>query len=145
MGYSVGKWEGDALIVESGGFNDKTWLDSFGHPHSERMRVRERFVRRDFGHLDIEITIDDAEMYVGPINIRSSQVLLPDTDLLENVCNENEHVVRTAVRPAQTTTAWLRGSCERFCGGADEYMRTGGDENHRYCAGTRVTSSLLKM
>jgi hypothetical protein len=90
MGYSVGRWEGEALVVESAGFNDQTWLDSFGHPHTEQMRLRERFVRRTVGHMDIEITIDDPAMYTHPITVQSSQLLLPDTDLLENVCNENE-------------------------------------------------------
>lgn len=90
MGYSVGRWQSGALLVESAGFNDKTWLDSFGHPHGEQMHVTERFYRRDFGHMDIDITIDDPENYTGPFTIRSSQVLMPDTDLIETVCNENE-------------------------------------------------------
>lgn len=59
LGYSIGKWEGDELVVETVGFNDKTWLDGFGHPHSEAMKLTERFRRRDLGHMDIAITIDD--------------------------------------------------------------------------------------
>ena len=53
LGYSVGKWEGDSLVAETIGFNDKSWLDAFGHPHSEEMRVTERYHRRDFGHLEL--------------------------------------------------------------------------------------------
>jgi hypothetical protein len=59
MGYSVGRWDGDTLVVESFGFNDKTWLDRNGHPHTEALRVTERYRRRDFGHLEIQMTLDD--------------------------------------------------------------------------------------
>jgi hypothetical protein len=90
MGYSVGRWDGKTLVVESAGFNDKTWLDAFGHPHSEKMHVTERFFRRDFGHMDAEITINDPEMYSKAFSVKFSQILMPDTDLLETVCGENE-------------------------------------------------------
>jgi hypothetical protein len=90
MGYSVGRWDGDVLIVETAGFNDKTWLDGSGHPHSEAMRLTERFKRRDIGHMDIEIVIDDPAVYTKPLSYVQSQVLLPDTDLIEYICNENE-------------------------------------------------------
>jgi hypothetical protein len=90
LGYSIGKWEGDTLVVESAGFNDKSWLDSAGHPHSEEMRIQERFHRRDFGHMDLALTIQDPKMYTKPIAFQVTEVLLPDSDILENVCNENE-------------------------------------------------------
>ena len=90
LGYSVGKWEGDTLVVDSAGFNDKSWLDSFGHPHSEDMRIQERFHRRDFGHLDLQVTVDDPKMYTKPFTIKVTELLLPDSDILEAVCNENE-------------------------------------------------------
>jgi hypothetical protein len=89
-GYSIGRWEGDTLIVDALGFNDRTWLDSNGHPHSEALRLRERFHRRDFGHLDLTVTIDDPRMYTQPFTIKVTEDLLPDTDILESVCNENE-------------------------------------------------------
>jgi hypothetical protein len=89
-GYSVGKWEGDTLVVETAGFNDKSWLDSMGHAHSEAMRVVERYRRRDFGHLDVEITIDDPKMYVKPFTIKVTHLLQADTDILEYFCAENE-------------------------------------------------------
>ena len=89
-GYSVGKWEGDTLVVETAGFNDKSWLDSMGHPHSEAMRVVERYRRRDFGHLDVEITIDDPKMYIKPFTIKVTHLLQADMDILEYFCAENE-------------------------------------------------------
>ena len=63
MGYSIGHWEGDTFVVDSAGFNDQGWLDAMGHPQSEDLRVRERFYRRDFGHMSLELTIDDPKMY----------------------------------------------------------------------------------
>src|ERR1700674_4860304 len=90
LGYSVGKWDGDSLAVETAGFNDRTWLDAFGHPHSESMRVTERFHRRDFGHMEVQITVDDPAMYTRPFTIKINQRLLPDTDLIESFCSENE-------------------------------------------------------
>jgi hypothetical protein len=89
-GYSIGRWEGDTLIVDAAGFNDETWLDSGGHPHSDALRIQERFHRRDFGHMDVSITIDDPKMYTRPFTIKVTELLLPDTDILESVCNENE-------------------------------------------------------
>lgn len=90
LGYSTGKWEGDTLVVETVGLNDKSPLDIFGHPHSESMRVTERFHRRDFGHMDVLVTIDDPKMYTKPFTYKISQILRPDTDLLESFCVENE-------------------------------------------------------
>jgi hypothetical protein len=95
MGYSIGKWDGDSLVVDTIGFNDKTWLDGSGHPHSEAMHLTERFRRRDLGHMDIEITIDDPVAYKKPLTYTQRQHLLPDTELLEYVCNENEKFAQT--------------------------------------------------
>jgi hypothetical protein len=89
MGYSVGHWEGDTLVVESNGFNDKTWLDSDGHPHTEALRTTERYHRRDAGHMDIEVTLTDPMVYARPIKMPFTAELRPDTELLEAVCNEN--------------------------------------------------------
>ena len=72
------------------GFNEGTWIDSAGHPHSDALRVQERFHRRDFGHMDLSVTVDDPGMYTKPFTIKVTEVLLPDTDILESVCNENE-------------------------------------------------------
>jgi hypothetical protein len=90
MGYSTGKWAGDTLVVDSAGFNDKTWLDASGHPHSEALRVQERFRRRDFGHMDMEITINDPQTLTKPVTVKFTEFLIPNSDILENFCAEGE-------------------------------------------------------
>jgi len=90
LGYSVGHWEGDTLVVESAGFNDRSWLDRAGHPHSENLRVTERFRRVDFGHMQFQITYDDPETLTKPLSISLAVTYAADTDMLENVCNEDE-------------------------------------------------------
>ena len=90
MGYSVGRWDNDTLVVETAGFNDKTWLDAMGHPHSEDLRVTERYRRRDFGHMDVQVTFDDPKMYTKRFTIKFTQRLLADSDILEFYCAENE-------------------------------------------------------
>jgi hypothetical protein len=89
LGYSIGRWEGDTLVVETAGFNDKTALDLMGHPHSEALRVTERYHRRDFGHMDVEMTFDDPKMYTRPFTIKVPHNLLADADIFESFC-ENE-------------------------------------------------------
>src|SRR6266849_10607208 len=89
MGYSTGKWEGDTLVVESRGFNGKAWLDQLGRPSTDALHVIERFRRKDVGHMDIQITIDDAKAYTRPWTVTESVHLLPDTELLEFICNDN--------------------------------------------------------
>ena len=90
LGYSVGRWEGDTLVVDTSGLNSRGWLDVLGHPQSEAMHITERYRRRDFGHLDVEITMDDPKMYTKPFTIKVTHVLHPDSDVLEYVCGENE-------------------------------------------------------
>lgn len=90
MGYSTGKWDGDTLVVDTIGFNDLSWLDARGHGHSEDMKVEERFHRRDFGHLDVGVTITDPRTFTKPIAIGFTEDLLPDTDLIEHYCSEDE-------------------------------------------------------
>jgi hypothetical protein len=93
LGYSIGHWERDTLVVETAGFNDKTWLDVTGHPHSEALRVVERYHRRDFGHMDVELTFDDPPMYTKPFTIKLTDELLADSDIFENFCeNEKDRV-----------------------------------------------------
>jgi len=96
MGYSTGKWVGDTLVVDTAGFNDQSWLDGMGHPHTESMHVTERFRRRDAGHLDVEVTIDDPKAYTKPITYTQKATILPDEDLLEYFCTENEKDVELA-------------------------------------------------
>ena len=90
MGYSVGHWDGDTLVVDTVGFNDRSWLDARGHGHSEEMRVEERFHRRDFGHLEVALTITDPKTFTQPIKFNFVEGLLPDTDLFEHYCLEGE-------------------------------------------------------
>jgi hypothetical protein len=90
MGYSNGKWEGDTLIVDSVGFTSKSWLDRLGHTHSESMRVTERYRRTDVGHLEFEVTIDDPVTFTKPLKYTQKATLVPDEDLLEYFCTENE-------------------------------------------------------
>jgi hypothetical protein len=90
LGYSVGRWEGNSLVVETSGFNGRAWLDTFkGHPQTENARVIERFTRRDFGHMDLNVTIDDPKAYTKPWQARIPLTLLPEGELIETVC-ENE-------------------------------------------------------
>ena len=90
LGYSIGRWEKDALVVTTTGFNDKGAIDIIGHPRSESMRITERYRRRDVGHLDVEITIDDPVVYTKPFTVKTTHLLQADTDILEYFCNENE-------------------------------------------------------
>ena len=90
MGYSTGKWEGDTLVVDTAGFNDKGWLDAMGHPRSEALRVQERFHRRDFGHMDVEATVEDPNILTKPVTIQFTEVLIPSSDVLEKFCAEGE-------------------------------------------------------
>ena len=89
MGYSVGHWEGDTLVVESTGYNDRTWLER-GYPHSENLRKIERIHRRDFGHLDIDVTLSDSKIYAKPWTTKVTGLFTADTELIEYVCAENE-------------------------------------------------------
>jgi len=89
LGYSVARWEGDTMVITTAGFNDRAWLDSAGHPQTESLRLTERLRRRDFGHMDFEMTIDDPKVFTRPFTIKAERVLAADTDLLEDVC-ENE-------------------------------------------------------
>ena len=90
QGYSVGRWDGDTLVIDSAGFNDRSWLDARGTPRSTDMRIEERFHRRDYGHMDLTIMITDPQIFTKPISFSVVEELLPDTDLLEHYCVENE-------------------------------------------------------
>ena len=88
MGFSVGRWEGEELVVESEGFNEASWLDFGGHPHSDALHITERYRRLDFGHIQRRITLTDLKVFTKPITISSDLNLVPDTELLEYVCAE---------------------------------------------------------
>jgi hypothetical protein len=89
-GYSIGKWEGDVFVVETAGFNDRAWLDVSGNTHSDALRMQERYQRRDFGHMDVAVTMDDPKTFRRPVTIKFSELLIPDSDVLEYICGENE-------------------------------------------------------
>ena len=91
LGYSVGRWDGDWFVVDAVGFNDQGALDAMGHSHSADMRVTERFHRRDYFHMDLELALEDAKTFTKPIEVKTSLKLLPDTDLIESFCGAGEH------------------------------------------------------
>ena len=103
MGYSVGRWDGDTLVVESNGYTDRSWLDFDGHPHTEALRIIERYTRRDFGHIDNQVTMVDPKAYLKPIMFTMPMELQTDTEMLESVCENNakslERISRTKAEP----------------------------------------------
>jgi hypothetical protein len=90
MGYSVGRWDGDTLVIDSIGFNETSWLDFGGHPHSEALRTTERLTRKSFGRLDIELGIDDPKVFTRAFTVPLHAEIVTDTEMLEYVCSENE-------------------------------------------------------
>lgn len=103
MGYSIGHWEGDALVVESNGYTDRSWLDFGGHPHTEGLRVTERYTRSTIGRMTRQMTLTDSSIFARPLTLSVPIKLIPDTELLEGVC-ENHHNSRDRIavtRPAE--------------------------------------------
>ncbi|HJZ75381.1 MAG TPA: hypothetical protein VKE51_26785 [Vicinamibacterales bacterium] len=90
QGYSTGRWEGDTLLVDSAGFRDGLWLDMAGTPMTDAARVRERIRRPDFGHLDVEVTVDDPKAYTKPWTVTFKQNIVLNTELVDEMCVENE-------------------------------------------------------
>jgi len=90
MGSSIGRWEGDTLVVETVGFNDRGQLDVMGHRHSSALRLTERYTRRSTGHMDVQFTFDDPETFTTPVTVTVGMGLRADTDLIEYICAENE-------------------------------------------------------
>ena len=108
LGYSVGHWEGDTLVIDTTGFNGRSWVDTgAGHPQTDAGRVTERFTRRDFGHMEIEITIDDPKAYLKPWTAKVPSTLLADSDLIETFC-ENEKDIRLMQRALQPVDGTAR-------------------------------------
>lgn len=89
-GYSTGKWEGDTLVVQTAGFRDGMWLDATGNPMTNAAKIIERFHRTDFGHMEIELTVDDPRAYAKPWTVTLKQAIKLDTDLLDFDCSDNE-------------------------------------------------------
>ena len=97
LGYSVGKWEGDTLVVDTIGMNDRTWLDAAGHGHGEKLHVTERFTRTDSNTLKIEATIDDPDYYTKPWTVVTQATWMPNAEILEYICQENNRDLKHLV------------------------------------------------
>ncbi len=132
LGYSVGHWEDDTLVVESAGFNGRSWLDRAGHPHSEKLRVTERFRRVDFGHMQYQITYDDPATLTKPLRISLVVNYAADTDILENVCNESDWKSH-AVSPANAGVELSSAVLARYAG------------QYEFREGSRVVARFMGM
>jgi hypothetical protein len=101
-GYSVGRWEGDTLVVETIGFKDDLWLDALGRPLTDQARTIERIRRVNYGNLEVELTVDDPKAYTKPWTVQFKLSLVLNTDLLEYICNENEKSLQHMVGKSDT-------------------------------------------
>jgi hypothetical protein len=109
LGYSVGRWDGDTLVVDSNGFTDRSWLDFDGHPHTEELRITERYTRRNFGRIDVEVAMLDPKAYPNGIRFTMPMAFQADTDQLELVCENHsrsrERIAKTGAEQAVTVPA----------------------------------------
>jgi hypothetical protein len=140
LGYSIGHWDGDTLVVETAGFNDRSWLDRVGHPHSEKLRVTEKFRRVDFGHMQFQLTYDDPETLTKPLTLSLGMNYAADTDMLENVCNEGNidrvHLVGSGTPGIQLS----QGVLEKYLG---KYEFREGSRNVAAFMGVNQNVSLV--
>jgi hypothetical protein len=97
LGYSVGKWEGDTLVVDTIGLNDRTWLDAAGHGHGEQLHVTERYTRTDSNTLKIEATMEDPEFYTKPWTVVTQATWYPNQEIIEYICQENNRDLKHLV------------------------------------------------
>ena len=125
MGYSVGRWEGDVLVVESNGYSDRTWLDFNGHPHTEALRITERYTRRNFGNIDLQVTMVDPKAYLKPITFKMPIQFKADTELLEFVCDNDKSRERIAAGTAARSVEVPVGTLSRYVGTYDLVDRNG--------------------
>jgi hypothetical protein len=114
LGYSVGRWDGDTLVVESNGYTDRVWLDFDGHPHTEALRITERYTRRNLGRIDVQVSMDDPKAYPNGIRFTMPMKFQPDTEILEMVCENHsrsrERIAKTkAEQPVTVPAATLSG------------------------------------
>jgi hypothetical protein len=114
LGYSVGRWEGDSLVVESNGYTDRSWLDWDGHPHTEDLRITERYTRRDFGHIEVQVAMTDPKAYPNGIRFTMPMKFRADKEPIEIVCENHggsrERISRTAAAQAvQVPVSTLSG------------------------------------
>jgi hypothetical protein len=116
MGYSVGRWQGDILVVESAGFNEKTWLSRYGQSHTEALRVTERYRRRDFGHLKVEVTFTDPRAYAKPWGFTADLEMEADTEMLESICERTSDQWNGGPVAADTAVTVPREVLARYVG-----------------------------
>jgi hypothetical protein len=116
MGYSVGRWEGDTLVVESTGYNEKTWTSRYGVSHSDRLRVMERYRRTSFGSLQLQVTYEDPGAYLKPWGFTTTLSLTADTEMLEAVCERSSDSWARPSDAARTAVTVPRGLLARFVG-----------------------------
>jgi hypothetical protein len=107
-GHSIGWWEGDTLVIDTVGFNDRFWFDFRGHPHTEKLHTIERWTRKDYGTLENKVTIDDPGAYSRPFTLTFVAQLRPGEELLEYICNGNNWTFLVVRAPAR---AWPPASC----------------------------------
>ncbi|HEX6999052.1 MAG TPA: hypothetical protein VF322_12995 [Gammaproteobacteria bacterium] len=98
-GHSIGRWEGDTLVVETVGFNDRFWFDFKGHPHTEQLKTIERYTRTSYGTLENVVTIIDPGAYAKPFTVKYTATLRPGWELMEYICNENNQDVGHLIGP----------------------------------------------
>ena len=98
-GHSIGHWEGDTLLVDTVGFNDKTWFDNKGNPHSDKLHTIERYTRTDLGHMTVDVTVDDPGAYAKPFTAHFTAQLMPNEELMEYICEENNQDLPYLVGP----------------------------------------------
>lgn len=117
MGYSVGRWEGETLVVDSFGFNDKTWLNGRGLQHTEALRMTERYTRQDVGHLRIDVTFTDPGAYLKPVPVTVDMTLAADTEMLERVCeSSSDHWLGTVSDIQSAAVTVSPGVLKRYVG-----------------------------
>ena len=128
LGYSVGRWDNDTMVITSIGFNDRGWLDVGGHPQTETLKITERLRRRDFGHMDYEMTLDDPKTFTEAITLRADKTFVPDTDLLEDICENEKSGAHLAggVKVAPEVLAKYAGGYE--LNGRDIVVSVAGDQ-----------------
>ena len=150
MGYSVGRWDGDALIVESNGYNDRTWLNNVGLPHTEKLRVTERYTRPDLGHLNVDVTFTDPDTFDQPLRFSLSMQLVIDTEMLEEVCESKmefwtgsiSDLQKSAVKVSEDVLRQYVGSYEGYWRANLRQVRVTFDRGTLYVTGLLLPGSV---
>ena len=140
MGYSVGRWDGDVLVVESNGYTERSWLDFDGHPHTEQLRITERYTRPQFGRIEVQVTMVDPKAYSKPITFVMPMKLHADTEMLEAVCeNHGRSRERIAVTGPGQAVEVPASTLSRYVGVYDVV----GDSAAKYVVAITSSGSTL--